>query len=127
MGDRVPPVSPWAEADLAVALGADPDAAAGAVAALRDADLLQHGVLVAATVAAARWGCLAVDAVAHLAAGRRLHGAVSDYELRAAREEAEDELAELGPVRSRGAAWAAAGLGDAPVEASPHHLPAPRG
>jgi hypothetical protein len=121
------------EAELAVLLGVAPPGAAAAVAAIAAAGLLEHGIAVIAAVAASRWGLLPADAIAELAAGRALHGAVSDYELRMGRSEAEDEVgaalraAEVQAARSpvtQGHDWAAHGLPEATTPASAHHLAA---
>jgi hypothetical protein len=121
--------STWAEAAVAVRLGAAPDVAAAAVRALADAGLLTHGVAVAAAALAARWGVDLPDALAALAAGRAPHGTLSDYELRTGRAEAEDALrggggAPSGRVTGAGDAadWTALLGPDRAVPASSHHL-----
>jgi hypothetical protein len=81
------------ERGVGVLLGADARSAAAAVAALRAADVLADGLAVHGLVIASRTGTDLPGAIAAIAAGDRLGGAWSDYERRAAWEEAEEELA----------------------------------
>lgn len=84
--------SPAVERAVGRLLGASAVTAEAAVAALRDAERLGDGLAVCALVLAARRGIDAAAAVAELAAGRPLPGGWSDFELRVAREEGEEEL-----------------------------------
>ena len=68
------------------------EAVPGALERLRDDGLLAHGAAVVVCALAARWGVEPADAVVGLAEGRAVGGDLSDFELRAGREEAELEL-----------------------------------
>jgi hypothetical protein len=80
------------ERGTAILLGADPARAHAAVNALAAAGVLGDGLAVHALVIAARTGSDVSGAITALAAGERIGGSWSDYELRAAREEGEEEL-----------------------------------
>lgn len=84
--------SPAVERGVGVLLGASRDAAAVAVERLQEAGRLPDGLALVALLHAARRGTDAAGAVAELAAGKPLPEAWSDYELRAAAEEAEEDL-----------------------------------
>lgn len=88
-------VDPLVEHDLAVVLGVPPDRAPAVIAALAEAGLLQHGIVVVAAVLAARTGVELTDAARALGSGSPLPQGVSEYELRTAAEEAEADLDDL--------------------------------
>jgi hypothetical protein len=89
-----------AERAVARLLGAPEDVAAAAVAAIEQSDALAHGVLLLAVMGAARWGTDAPGALARLADGATVPANWSDYELRVAAAEADDERADaLGRLR----------------------------
>ncbi|MEE8603680.1 hypothetical protein [Euzebya tangerina] len=76
-------------------LGLDDEAARAVVSTLEDQGWLTHGVATVSTALAARWGVEMAAAARDVADGRRLGAAFSDFELRAAAEEAESDLVEL--------------------------------
>lgn len=78
---------------VAEALGASPEVAAGAVAALDRHGALEHGVLFLAVLASARWGTDAAEALRRIAEGAEPPASWSDYEARTARDEAQEEAA----------------------------------
>jgi len=78
-------------------LGVTAQEAAAAVAALAEQELLGHGVLFLAVLAATRAGDEPVDAVARFARGDAPPTSWSDYEARAVLAEARDEAARLRP------------------------------
>jgi hypothetical protein len=81
------------ERGVAILLGADPATARGAVAALQEAGALPDGVALHALLVASRTGTDLQGAIAAIAAEGRTGSGWSDYELRAAREEAAEEVA----------------------------------
>jgi len=83
--------TPAVERAVARLLGASEDVAAGAVAAIGEADALAHGVLLLAVMGAARWGTDLPGALTRLAEGTTVPANWSDYELRVAAAEADDE------------------------------------
>jgi hypothetical protein len=85
--------TPAVERGVGVLLGAPPDVAAAAVDAVRSAGRLGEGLALHVLVHAARKGMDAANAVAALAAGAALPGGWSDFELRAAAEEAAEDVA----------------------------------
>lgn len=98
------------ERAVARLLGAPEDVAAAAVAAIEEADALAHGVLLLAVMGAARWGTDLPGALARLAEGATVPANWSDYELRVAAAEADDERADaLARVRVDAARAAEAG------------------
>lgn len=103
------------ERAVARLLGAPEDVAAAAVEAIATADALPHGVLLLAVMGAARWGTDAPGALARLAEQATVPANWSDYELRVAAAEADDERDDaLARLRvDPGAAADAAGLDEA--------------
>ncbi|HUH08834.1 MAG TPA: hypothetical protein VML96_13620 [Egibacteraceae bacterium] len=81
----------WAVARL---LGAPREIAGAAAQSLADAGLLRHGIALPALVAAARRGTDPVGGLELLARGERVPSSWSDYEARAARDEALEEAAD---------------------------------
>jgi hypothetical protein len=86
--------TPAVERAVARLLGSPEDVAAAAVAAIEEADALAHGVLLLAVMGAARWGTDLPGAIARLAEGDTVPANWSDYELRVAAAEADDERAD---------------------------------
>lgn len=82
------------ERAVARLLGAPEDVAAAAVAAIEETGALAHGVLLLAVMGAARWGTDLPGALARLAEGATVPADWSDYELRVAVAEADDERAD---------------------------------